>query len=189
MKDILIFGVPRAGKSTLSRLLQEELENYQVFTIDAIRNAFGDIFPKLEINDHGGKNNETTLPNYVSRLLYWHHKLQKDKKGYIVEGCQVLPDKVKEVFDLENSIVIYLGHGKLLPKEILKNIRKYDTPDEYSYTRDDDRMLKQCRKYYELEQMIISKCKEYGFIYVDTSTNRKEVLDELINKLKTCQNI
>lgn len=49
MKDILIFGVPRAGKTTLSKLLIKELEN---------------------------------------------------------------------------SIVIYLGHETLSPEEILKNIRK-----------------------------------------------------------------
>ena len=130
-----------------------------------------------------GKNNETILPNYIAKLLYWHHIELNNKQGYIVEGCQVLPDKVKEVFELENSIVIYLGHGKLSPEEILKNIRKYDTPEEYSYQRTDEIMLKQCREYYEIEKMIILKCKEYGFIYVDTSTNREKVLCELKNKL------
>lgn len=183
MKDILIFGAPRTGKTTLSKLLSEELENYHVFSIDAIRNSFGDIFPELEINDRNGKNNERILPNYIAKMLYWHHIELKDKQGYIVEGCQVLPDKAKETFDLENSIIIYLGHGKLLPEEILKNIRKYDTPDEYSYQRTDEVMLKQCNQYYKLEATTALKCKEYGFIYVDTSTNRKEVLYELKNKL------
>lgn len=185
MKDILIFGVPRAGKTTLSKLLIEELRDYHIFSIDAIRNAFGDIFPELEINDKGGKNNEIILPNYVSRLLYWQHDELRNKQGYIIEGCQVLPDKVKEVFDLENSIVIYLGHGTLCPEDILKNIRKYDTPEEYSYKRDDETMLKQCREYYEIEKINIAKCKKYGFIYVDTSTNRKEVLRKLVNQIKS----
>lgn len=116
MKDILIFGVPRAGKTTLSKLLIEELRDYHIFSIDAIRNAFGDIFPELEINDKGGKNNEIILPNYVSRLLYWQHDELRNKQGYIIEGCQVLPDKVKEVFDLENSIVIYLGSWNIMPR-------------------------------------------------------------------------
>lgn len=184
MKDILIFGVPRAGKTSLSRLLVNELDNYEIFSIDAIRNAFGDIFPELEINDGNGKNNYTLLPNYVSKLLHWHHKILKNNLGYIVEGCQVFPDKVKEVFDVENSIVIYLGHGKLQPEEILKNIRKYDTPEEYSYKRSDESMLQQCEKYYELEQTIALKCKEYDFIYVDTSNNREEVLHKLIDQLR-----
>ncbi len=185
MKDILIFGVPRVGKTTLSKLLIEELRDYHIFSIDAIRNAFGDIFPELEINDKGGKNNEIILPNYVSRLLYWQHDELRNKQGYIIEGCQVLPDKVKEVFDLENSIVIYLGHGTLCLEDIWKNIRKYDTPEEYSYKRDDETMLKQCREYYEIEKMNIAKCKKYGFIYVDTSTNRKEVLRKLVNQIKS----
>lgn len=190
MKDILIFGAPRTGKTTLAKLLSQKLENYSLFSIDAIRNSFGDIFPELgindpeiETNDMVKKNNETILPDYIARMLYWHHIELKDKQGYIVEGCQVLPDKAKEVFDMENSIVIYLGHGKLQPKEILRNIRKYDTPDEYSYQRTDEEMLKQCAEYYEIEKMIALKCKEYGFIYVDTSNNREKVLYELIDKL------
>lgn len=136
-----------------------------------------------------GKNNETILPNYVAKLLYWHHEELKDKQGYIIEGCQVLPDKVKEIFDLENSIVIYLGHGNLLPEEILRNIRKYDMPNEYSYQRTDEVMLEQCRDYYEIEKMIALKCKEYGFMYVDTSVNREKVLYELKNKLIRGENI
>ncbi len=183
MKDILIFGVPRAGKTTLSKLLIRELENYHIFSIDAIRNGFGDIFPKLEINDREGKNNQVTLPKYVARLLYWQHK-EIENQRYIVEGCQVLPDKAKEIFDLENSIVIYLGHGTLSPEEILKNIRKHDSSEEYSYTRSDEAMLNQSRKYYEKDKEIREKCKEYGFLYVDTSTNRKEKLHELVKYLK-----
>lgn len=67
----------------------------------------------------------------------------------------------------------------------MKNIRKYDTPEEYSYKRDDETMLKQCREYYEIEKINIAKCKKYGFIYVDTSTNRKEVLRKLVNQIKS----
>lgn len=183
MKDIFIFGVPRSGKTTLSNMLIKKLYNYQILSIDAIRNSFGDIFPELEINDQGGKNNEILLPNYITRLLYWNHRILRNSQGYIVEGCQILPDKAKEVLDLNNSIVIYLGHGSLLPEQIVSNIRKYDTPRDYSYKESDNILLRNCKEDYKLNKIIMKKCEEYDFKYIDTSINREKVLYDTMQKI------
>lgn len=36
MKKIMILGTCRTGKTTFSKLLQKELENYQIIEVDAI---------------------------------------------------------------------------------------------------------------------------------------------------------
>lgn len=110
MKDIIIAGVPRTGKSTLAKMLAEELENYHLINLDAVRNGFGDIFPELNINDKGGKSNTTEFPKFISRMIYWNRKILKNRFNYIIEGCQILPDTAKELFD--DCIIIYLGHGE-----------------------------------------------------------------------------
>lgn len=71
MKNIVIAGVPRAGKTTLATLLAKELENYHILSLDCIRNAFDDIFPQLDINPREGKNTFKDLPKFISRLLYF----------------------------------------------------------------------------------------------------------------------
>ena len=182
MKNILIAGVPRAGKTTLTILLAKELRNYHILSLDCIRNAFDDIFPQLEINPRGGKNNFTDLPEFVSRMIYYNKRDLNNQFHYIIEGSQILPDTVKELYN--DCIVIFLGHGEAEPQQILDNIRKYDTPNQYSYKRNDETMLKSIIKHVKIDDEIREKCRKYGFRYVDTSSNRIEKLKELVKELK-----
>lgn len=182
MKNILIAGVPRAGKTTLTISLAKELRNYHILSLDCIRNAFDDIFPQLEINPRGGKNNFTDLPEFVSRMIYYNKRDLNNQFHYIIEGSQILPDTVKELYN--DCIVIFLGHGETEPQQILDNIRKYDTPNQYSYKRNDETMLKSIIKHVKIDDEIREKCREYGFRYVDTSSNRIEKLKELVEELK-----
>lgn len=182
MKDILILGVPRSGKTTLSIMLAKELKNYQIISLDNVRNSFDDVFPELDINPRGGKNNFSKLPRFVSRMIYYNRKYLKNQFNYIIEGAQILPSIAKELFS--DSIVIFLGHGSMRPKQILDNIRKYDTPDEYSYQRKDKIMLESITKHINMDKDIQEKCRLYGFKYIDTSTNRVEKLNKLLNELK-----
>lgn len=177
MKDILILGEPRSGKTTLSIMLSNELKNYHIISLDCVRDTFNEIFPQLEIKP-GSKNNFTKLPKFVSKMIYYNKMNLKENFNYIIEGAQIMPDIAKELFD--DSIIIFLGHGNLQPQEILNNIRKYDTPDQYSYERDDEAMLRQIikdtKKFFDVQE----KCKLYGFTYIDTSFNRKEKLNDIV---------
>ena len=48
MKNIIILGRPRSGKSTLANLLVEKY-NYQVIRLDALRDSLTKIYPELNI--------------------------------------------------------------------------------------------------------------------------------------------
>ncbi len=48
MKNIIICGPPRAGKSTLARKISEEL-NYFVFSVDKLVAIMGEAYPQLDI--------------------------------------------------------------------------------------------------------------------------------------------
>src|SRR5215469_15334712 len=62
MKNIIIAGTGRAGKSTLARKINEEL-NYFVINNDKLVATFGEAYPQLEIRiGNGVKNNENIAP-------------------------------------------------------------------------------------------------------------------------------
>ena len=48
MKNIIIFGEPRSGKSTLANMIIDKF-NYQVIHVDAVRDTFKEIYPELNI--------------------------------------------------------------------------------------------------------------------------------------------
>lgn len=181
MNNIVISGVPRTGKTTLAMMLKEKNPNLNIISLDCLRNSFDDIFPQLDINPRGGENCFIDFPKFISRLLYWNKKDLKSKFNYIIEGTQILPDTAKKLFS--DCTVIYLGHGNLSCNEILSNIRKYDTPDTYSYKRDDDIMLKSIKKHRSIDYDIQEKCKQYGFKYIDTSFDRIQRLKKLIDEI------
>lgn len=182
MNNILISGVPRSGKTTLAMMLAKELPNYHIISLDCLRNSFDDIFPELNINPRGGENCFVDFPRFISRVLYWNKKDLKGQFNYIIEGTQILPDIAKELFN--DCEIIYLGHGDLNSDEILSNIRKYDTPDTYSYKRNDATMLKSIEKHRNIDYDIQEKCKSYAFKYIDTSFNRMQKLKALVSEIK-----
>lgn len=51
MKNIIIIGRPRAGKSTLANMIADKF-NYQIIRTDAVRNTFKTVFPELNIRSH-----------------------------------------------------------------------------------------------------------------------------------------
>ena len=47
LKNIIIFGEPRSGKSTLANMIVDRF-NYQVIHVDSIRDTFKKIYPELK---------------------------------------------------------------------------------------------------------------------------------------------
>jgi len=48
MKNIIIIGRSRVGKSTLANMIADKY-NYQIIRTDIIRNTFKEVFPELNI--------------------------------------------------------------------------------------------------------------------------------------------
>ena len=55
MKNIIITGVARSGKTTLSKLIKEKYPKYNIISFEAIRNGFIKSHPDLRM---GNRNSE-----------------------------------------------------------------------------------------------------------------------------------
>lgn len=100
-----------------------------------------------------------------------------------MEGAQILPKKVHELVDLNNTIVIFLGHGNLKAKDIFNLCRKNDTELDFSYKKTDKELLKYSEEWYQKNELIKKECKKYGFKYIDTSKNRDETLKSVFKEI------
>lgn len=82
MKDILILGMPRTGKTTLAGKLRKELANYDLISCDCIRNMLSNCFPQLGIGpDKSFKRSDNRI------LKELKHNVVTDKM--IQEKCKI----------------------------------------------------------------------------------------------------
>ena len=190
MKNIFILGAGRVGKSTLSRMVRDKFDNYDLIHTDSIRNGilfnlnekYVDYFMDYQTNEFFQKVLLDFVDSQTGQGL--------NKYGVILEGAQILPSVLSKYKNLNNTIVVYLGHGNLTEKDIFKLVRQHDKEKDWSYHKTDEELSSYIKEFYEKNKLLLSECKKYGFKYFDTSKNREQVLNEILkyiceeNKMK-----
>ena len=179
MKNILILGAARSGKSTLANMLSDEL-GHNIISVDAFIGAFQENYPELGMSYHTGNNHMVApfVASYANAVIYNH-----PKSKFVVEGYHIkLADAVK-LFGDKFKIVV-LGYPKLSPKEVLSNVRKYEGKFDYTKAMSDDELLSVVSRHVEYSKKFEEECKNLGLQFYDTSYNRNDVLSHIINKIR-----
>lgn len=185
MKNIAIFGSSRSGKSTLSRMIAKKHPNYHIIVGDDIRWAFQEVLPDNHINSRGGEGMKEDFPAFLASYFYKGIKRHEGEFNYIVETCDMTPAKANELFNKENTILLFIGTPKLTLEEHLNEIKKYQTEKDWTYNRTDEQLLKHCNFWIERTKIQEQECKQLKIWYVDTSINREKVLEETLEKIES----
>ena len=179
MKNILLFGVARSGKSTLAKKILKEYPNYKIMDLDSLLDTFSKTLPEANVGYLYDKVKENRIAKFTGCLLNEQvSRYGRDSIYYIIEGDSILPEDIKENFDLENTIVIFLGHNKLTPEEILNNCRKYDSNTEWTSRWKDNKLIKHAKWQLKIGKKIEKQCQKYNYMFVDTSKNRNKILKQ-----------
>jgi len=190
MKNILILGPSRAGKTTLTKKLNEEL-NYSIVSFDSIINAFEHSFPQLGICSGDGAEN--TAVNLADFLIYYFRVLSyrsEEKNGvkFAAEGGYFDFEKImlamKNYEMINDFLFIGLVYNNLTPDKLFSDIRKNDTEGDWSYNCDDD-TLKMCSNIFvEDSRQMTEQFKEHNFMIYDVSEEREQILNKIVKDIK-----
>ena len=189
MKNILILGICRTGKSTFSKMIQKEFRNYQIIEVDTIISALQKTIPNIPIGFIHDNLKENKLPEFLNLFIQKNINKNGKELGFIINGDSILPEDLLKYFDLNNMIIYYFVTEKLSPKQILENCRKFDSKEEWTTRRTDEELLNHFEFYKDVEKKIINDCKKYNIKCIDTSENRKMVLSQLLDEVKSKLNI
>lgn len=188
MKNILIMGIGRAGKTTLSKMVKDKINSYNLIHSDSLKWAM--IRAKDEekyYRENVDIQKEFEHGEYFQRTLLELFKalIRNDKKGYgyILESGQLHPRIVKEMIDFDNTIVVCLGLGNLTAEDMVNQCITYDTEESWTYGLSKEYLLKHAEDWYNCNEMLKIECLKYGIKYIDTSKNRKEVLSQILNEI------
>ncbi len=184
MKNIMIFGICRTGKTTFSRMVQENFENYQIIEVDTIISALQRTVPNVQIGFIHDNVKENKLPQFLSLLIEKNVVKNGKYMNFVINGDSIMPHDLIKYFNLENTIVYYFVNSKLTPEEILENCRKYDDSTEWTNRRTDEQILNHMKFYKDIEKQIIEECDKYKINCIDTSENRQEIFEKLIQDIR-----
>ena len=188
MKNILIMGIGRAGKTTLSNMIKEKYNEYNIIHSDSIKWAMIRAAGKEGYyRENIKEQKEFEHGEYFQRVLleFFNSCIRNDinKHGYILESGQLTPKIVKEYIDFKNTKVIALGHGDVKKEDIIKLCRDHDKPEDWSFGLSDDILEAHAEKWAETNEVLREECPKYGIEFIDTSENRKEILNQILLEL------
>ncbi len=203
MKNIIIAGVGRNGKTTLAKKINEEL-NYFVISLDKLMTAFGKAYPQLDIRiawnyEKATANIAPFLGHYLGMLLSDHgyadnlnlhtHAIKGNK--FVLEGghydFEIISSilKIYGIEELKDSfILIGLVQNNKTADEFFNDLRKYDTEDEWTYSFNDEELRDFSEMLLRWNHKFADYLLHHGFTLYDTSVERERVFDRIIDDIK-----
>ena len=189
--NIIILGIGRAGKTTLSKMIKDKYNNYNLIHSDSLK--WGMIRAENKekyYRENVDKQKEFEHSDYFQKILleFFNSLISKDTNhyGYILESGQLHPKYIKELIDFNNTHVVCLGLGNLTIDDMVEQCIKYDTRQEWTYGLSKEYLKKHASDWYAANEMLKKECPKYGITYYDTSKNR---IDSLNNILKDIEKI
>lgn len=188
MKNILIFGISRTGKTTLSNLIKSKYKSYNLIHSDSIKWAIIRADNKQDYyntNIDKQKNFEYS-ENFQKILLeFFNSCIRNDKSnyGYILESGQLEPKLIDKYIDRRKTIIICLGLGITSREEIVKMCRNHDSSTDWTYSINDDDLEYNAQNWIERDIYLKSQCEKFNINYVITSQNREKIFKDIISNL------
>jgi len=187
MKNIIIGGTVRAGKTTLANLIYKKFKCSKVES-DTIVNAFDKVYPEFGITH---RNAELAREKYEPFLFEVLNGFCRDLKYCsnitVFPGSQFLPENLSRYEKKDRYIIIFLGINAQSPEELLKVIRANDSENDWTYKKDDEWMLRFCKNVISESNTLKEECEKYGFYYFNTFENREKTLKQILKLIKKLQ--
>ena len=178
--NIIIAGVPRAGKSTISHRLAKQY-GYQHVSMDSIIAGFEKCFPETGVNTHAGLSSMDTLHLISGKMALFIRAMldsgeyDEFNPGMVLDMYQLLPeDYMKHIYGA-NCEIVYFITSDVTPEERFAIQKRYDTEKDYTFYKSDEELKEGA--VYIVEQSICMKeqCQKYGLPYFETARDREQV--------------
>lgn len=185
MKNIYIIGVPRTGKSTLSKLIKAKYPEFNIISFEAVRNGFIKAFPELEMKNRNSEVRKKAMPQFLTEFIQWNNTLTG--YGNIVEGSFCSVETIFNLIDLQD-IIICLGFNNRSLDEIVNGIMKYDTCNDYTKTWTREQIEKHFYDSVKKDRENYEFCEKYNINYWDTYDNRQEIFIKILEYIEKSLN-
>ncbi len=187
--NIIIAGVPRAGKSTVSHRLARQY-GYQHISMDSIIAGFEKCFPETGVNTYAGLSSMDTL-HLISgkiapfvRAMLDSGEYDEFEPGMVLDIYQLLPEDYMKYICGANCEIAYFITSDVTPEERFAIQKRYDTEKDYTFYKSDEELREGAE--YIVEQSIYMKeqCQKYKLPYFETARDREQIFQHFLQEFK-----
>lgn len=185
MKNLIILGVPRAGKSHLSAVVSKQLvANGYATTIlpaDIVLSCLDKCKRKslsyniLRIAKHVfpflNKMRKQKLINDMSLFVKNFIRNLPDDKVLVFEGAYIGPDVAARYFDLSNTKIVVIGYPNADIEQKMQDIRKYHHGVSPLIKKTDEQLHARVQAYINQSRTHWEYCKSNNIMFIDTSVD------------------
>ena len=183
--NIIIAGVPRAGKSTLSHMLSRKF-GYQHVSMDSINAGFEKVFPELGIDTSANMPPLDILCNISEKIAPFIRAMldsgeyDEFEPGMALDVFQLLPkDYMKHLHDA-NCEIFYFVTSDVTAEERFEIMKACDIEKHYTFNMKDDELRSMCDNLIIESRFIKEQCIKYNLPYYETARDRERVFEEFI---------
>ena len=192
MKSLVIWGVPRSGKTTLANRVRREF-GHGVVQLDAMKRVYDALRPEDGIYASAMTNRAearlmAAMLVPLIQCLSWRNALGE---YHAFEGVGFDPDHVlpalaagERAIPPESLIVLCLGYAEIEPEAKVREIERYETAADWSARYDVEEKLRLVQAYREESVAARETAARLGLRYFDVSFDREGVLEEAMTYIR-----
>jgi len=191
VKNVIILGVPRSGKTTLAKsvlgLFSADKKPVAFLSADSIIGGLTDvqksnvfwgifirpmrhIFPRL--NSYTKATRIKTMLSFVTRFI----RETGDIVPVVYEGAYIMPDKAIRLFNNKKCLIVVIGYPNTTIAAKMQEIRKFDKKTPYQ-SRSDKQLETLVAHNINLSKQMQIQAEKLGFMFIDTSSDYHGAID------------
>lgn len=188
-KHIIIAGVPRSGKSTISQRISNDF-GYQHISMDSIIAGIESVFPETNINSDADTDQYENTQYISSKIAPFLRAMMDSGEydecdyGMVIDIYQLLPQHYVQYIDPSVCDIYYFGTAEVTSEERYELLKKYDTPKDYTYYKSEEENKKSCVEIVAVSKQIKEQCRIHDLPYYDTSHDREQVFQSFFDHLE-----
>lgn len=175
MKNIIIIGPSRVGKSTLASILCKRY-NLNYISGDSIRNAFINIYPKLGFTVKNTVEREDFC-KFINFITNENNIHLKRNVYYVIDSADISIKNAKKMF--KDSLIIAIGCKEISKEDFKNKILKHDTELDWTYGYSEEDILSISKKTIDNSIKLYNECILNNICYFDTSLDRYETYNDI----------
>ena len=183
--NIIISGVPRAGKSTISHLLATRY-GFQHVSMDSIIAGFEKCFPETGVSTYQGLSSMDTLRVISGKMAPFVRAMldsgeyDEFEPGMVLDMYQLLPEDYDRYLRDANCDIAYFITSDVTPEERFAIQKKYDTEKDYTFWKSDEELREGAEYIVEQSILIREQCEKYGLPYYETARDREKAFQRFL---------